>query len=241
MTTQRIIGSLKFIEKVQPALSLPLHRLSCVMSAAPPEAYVVARAVLAQAYASRDCGITYGGEGPPTSMRFEGRMAANVDLAQPAGPQLEAAADANWGDRLVYGMILTYGRGAVIHLTKKIGLLLDSSMESEAVASAKAGESVTYLREVLRALGDLPDGPTPILTDNQANLMVVKDAASASRARHFLRRYTVLQQRVAAHEVSMYKIDDPNQPADFLTKWKLLLSLHLLLSLIRSLICPRSG
>ena len=49
--------------------------------------------------------------------------------------------------------------------------------------------------------------------------MVAKDAASASRARHFLRRYTVLQQRVAAHEVSMYKIDDPNQPADFLTKW----------------------
>ena len=48
--------------------------------------------------------------------------------------------------------------------------------------------------------------------------MVAKDAASASRARHFLRRYTVLQQRVAAHEVSMYKIDDPNQPADFLTK-----------------------
>ena len=96
---------------------------------------------------------------------------------------------------IVYGMILTYGRGAVIHLTKKIGLLLDSSMESEAVASAKAGESVTYLREVLRALGDLPDGPTPILTDNQANLMVAKDAASASRARHFLRRYTVLHQQ----------------------------------------------
>ena len=219
VATQRIIGSLKFVEKVMPKLSMPLHRLSCVMSNSTPEAYVVARAVLADAYSNRECGITYGGEGPDSSTRFDGRMAASVKLAEPAGELLEAAADATWGDRLIYGLILSYGRGAVLHITKKIGLLLDSSMESEAVASAKAAESVTYIREVLRALGDLPDGPTPILTDNQANLMVAKDAASASRARHFLRRYTVLQQRVAAHEVSMYKIDDPNQPADFLTKW----------------------
>ena len=91
--------------------------------------------------------------------------------------------------------------------------------EAEAVATAKAGEQISYAREVLRALGVLPHGPTPILTDNLANMLISRDATSAARARHFLRRYTVLQQRVAAGEVAVFKIDDPNMPADFLTKW----------------------
>ena len=59
----------------------------------------------------------------------------------------------------------------------------------------------------------------PILTDNQANCLVARNATSAARARHFLRRYTVLQQRIGNGEVTVYKIDDPNMPADFLTKW----------------------
>ena len=44
--TQRLIGSLKFIEKLHPSLTLVLHRLSCVMSDPPPEAWVVACAAL---------------------------------------------------------------------------------------------------------------------------------------------------------------------------------------------------
>ena len=52
-----------------------------------------------------------------------------------------------------------------------------------------------------------------------ANCLISRDATSAARARHFLRRYTVLQQRIAAQEVLVYKLDDPNMPADFLTKW----------------------
>ena len=50
-------------------------------------------------------------------------------------------------------------------------------------------------------------------------MQVARDATSAARAHHFLRRYTVLQQRMQTGEVSVFKIDDPNMPADFLTKW----------------------
>ena len=41
----------------------------------------------------------------------------------------------------------------------------------------------------------------------------------AARAKHFLRRYTVLQQRIRGQQCQVFKIDDPNMPADFLTKW----------------------
>jgi hypothetical protein len=219
VTTQRIIGSLKFVEKVMPKLTLPLHRLSCVMSSPPPEALIVAQAALALAYKDRHLGITYGGDGPATAARFKGRLAANILLDEPAGPDLECAADATWCERNLYGLLLTYARGSVLHQTKKIGILTDSSTESEAMGSAKAAEMINCARNVLRAINKLGDEPTPLLTDNQANALIAANATSASRARHFLRRYHVLQQRIASGEVNVYKIDDPNMPADFLTKW----------------------
>jgi len=47
MRTQQLIGSLKFIEQLHPRIALILHRLWCVMSNPPPEAYDIARAALA--------------------------------------------------------------------------------------------------------------------------------------------------------------------------------------------------
>lgn len=106
-----------------------------------------------------------------------------------------------------------------MHCVKKLHLVVDSSMEVECIASSKAGESVAYARECLRVLGESVDEPTIILTDNQANLLVASNATSASKSRHFLRRYWALQQRLAQGECCLTKIEDANMPADFLTKW----------------------
>ena len=146
--TQKLIGSLKFIERLHPRLTLILHRLSCVMAYPPPEAYEVARAALVLVYAERNVGITYGGG---RESRLDGRIAANVDLWQPAPQLLEGHADATWGDRCVYALILTFGGAAVLHSIKKIQMLVDSSMESEAVGTSKAAEAISYAREILRA------------------------------------------------------------------------------------------
>ena len=42
-------------------------------------------------------------------------MQAHIDLTQPAGTKLEAAADATWCERNLYALILTYACGAVFH------------------------------------------------------------------------------------------------------------------------------
>ena len=217
-STQRIIGACKFMEKVNPRLCLPLHRLSCVMSFPPPDAHTVALATLALAYKHRDVGITYGGPGGDDSARLSGVLNSNL-LDEPAPAALESSADATWGDRLLYGLQLTYGRGAVAHMTKKIGLILDSSMEAEGVASSKAGEVDTYAREILRALGVPAQQPTIIMTDNKANLQVANNSSAATRSRHFLRRYWALQQRISRGDVKLVKADDAWMPADYLTKW----------------------
>ena len=212
--TQSIIGSLKFIEKVLPEISVALHRLSCVMSAPPDEAYAVAKGVLYQAYLLRSNGITYGGdsldEDDDEFVGIEGR----------APKCLSASADATWGDgRNLYGVLLTYNRGAILHMTKKIRAIAESSHHSEAIATSKAAEQVTYAREVLRALQEPEQGATTIATDNRANQLVAHDATSAKRARHFLRQYWVLQQRIEAGDIAVRKLPTSLMPADFLTKW----------------------
>ena len=216
--TQRLIGCLKFIEKVHPRLSLVLHRLSCVMSCPPPEAWDVARAALVSVWRHRFVGLTFGGSSSP-SPRLGGDLRAAIDLTEPAPHQLEAHGDATWGDRNLYGLILTYHGAAIYHQTKKIALIVDSSMEAESLASAKAGECVAYAREIFRAFGVPDENPTLISTDNVANQLVASGTGSPSRSRHFLRRYFALKQRIRSGEVVVKHVDDPNMPADFLTKW----------------------
>ena len=114
---------------------------------------------------------------------------------------------------------LTYAGAVVFHVTKKISLILDSSMETEAIASAKAGEQVSYAREILRAFGVAPSGPTFVGTDNLANQKVASGDGSPSRSKHFLRRYWVLKQRIRHGEVNLVHVPDEQMPADFLTKW----------------------
>lgn len=196
-----------------------LHRLSCVMACPPEAAWDVARGALAAVYAERTIGITYGGTPLGTSPRAGGSLAAHINLSKLAPAELESHADATWGDRNVYALILTFGGAAVLHCTKKIALAIDSSMETEAIGSSKAGESVAYAREILRALGVPPSGPTLIGTDNLANQRIASGLGCPSRSKHFLRRYFALKQRVAEGEVELRHVADEDMPADFLTKW----------------------
>ena len=233
VSVQQKIGSLKYIEKVQPKLSLAIHRLSCIMASPPPEAGIIADALIRTAYEDRYTGITYSapteGESShvegrlcahvPDEMRVRGHKAIGITLDSSAGSALEASADATWGDRNVYGLLLTKAGGSVAHMTKKIGIVATSSMENEGIASGRAAELVEHARDIEHALGKPPERPTVVLTDNSANLSVACKTAAASRSKHFLRRYLALQRRVAEGAVTMVKIDDENMPADFLTKW----------------------
>lgn len=217
--TQMVIGSLKFIEKVMPSLTLILHRLSCIMSCPPPEAWNVACAALTEAYERREEGLTYGGVGLAPAHGLAGGLTANIDLSEPAPSELEAHADATWGDRNVYALLLTYAGAAVLHQTKKIALLVDSSMESEAIGSSKAGEAISFTRQILRAFGTPMLTPTFLSTDNLANQKVGSGVGHPTRARHFLRRYYALKQRVTSGELKLIHVNDVEMPADFLTKW----------------------
>ena len=79
--------------------------------------------------------------------------------------------------------------------------------------------STSPTRQVLCALGAAPARPTTILSDNKANVLVASGRAIPSRSRHCLRRYLTFLQRVDAREVEIGHVPDPENPADFMTKW----------------------
>ena len=96
------------------------------------------------------------------------------------------------------------------HNTQKIALIVDSSMEAEAHATAKAASS-----SAMRARCSAPSAshssrprssaPTTLPTSTSAR-------ACPARSRHFL------QQRVANKEIHLRHVMDADMPADFLTK-----------------------
>ena len=213
---QSIIGSIKFIEKVRVDLSLAMHRLSCVMSYPPDGALRVAELVLERAYDGRNKGITYGG------VEEQGLAggAASFNVRGAAPLLLQGVADATWGLSIdLYGVLITMNGGAVFHSTKKINVIMQSSMEAEGFATGKLGETIIYAREIAFALGIDLGGPTRCATDNSSNLQVSSGKGAANRTRHCQRRFLVSRQRVIEGSITLEHVKDEDNPADFLTKW----------------------
>jgi len=241
---QKAVGSLRYVEKTMPRLSLPLHRLSSVMARPPPEASLVVDLCLEYAYDFRYEGLSFGGA--EVSPRIDSRINATFDLEGRAPAELEAAGDATWtagldeagkldlpplstlseGDngveyapRDLYSVLLTWMGASVFHQVKRIGCLVDSSQGAEERASSVAAEKIAYAREISRALGSHQESPTLLATDNLPNGQVAMRRSAAARSKHMLRRYFALMQRIKCGECKLVHVKDEENPSDFLTKW----------------------
>ena len=202
-----------------PAISLALHRISCVMTNPPPEAKKVAQSIVRYAHVHETDGITYGGGGLSNAPTLEGSLYANIDLNKPAPSELSCTADATYGTYDLYAYALTYYGAVVACNVRRIGLEVSCSMHGEAVATDKASQITIVGRTVLTAMGVPPSGPTFIGTDNKSNMLVANKAGSSARSRHFLRLYVMMQQRITRNEIAVGHVPDAQNPSDYLTKW----------------------
>ena len=178
-----------------PAISLPVHRLASVMIAAPPEATAVVDTVLRYLAQHIDDGITYGGGGLCNLPRLQGGLYADFELEKGAPRDLEATADATYGSFELMGNMLTYCGAAVYHKAQRIAVECGSSHEAEALASFKLLDVMLSARNILTALGTPPNGPTFLATDNKAHMLVANNSGSSVRSRHFLKKYTIMQEQ----------------------------------------------
>ena len=208
-------GVLRWIEQDMPGEAKAVHGLSRVASFPPEGALQIALAVLARVYDNRMEGITLG----RVDEAMRATITTSLDMTNAAPEELAALADATWGDDPVYGLILTAFGASIYHTLKRLHLLVDSSTESEAVATGKAGEMVEYAREVFRGLGIDMSAPTVVGTDNRANLLLSSGEGAPTRMRHAIRRFKVFTQRVATGACVLIHTPDNVNAADFLTKY----------------------
>ena len=131
----------------------------------------------------------------------------------------ETQADSTWNVHNVYGLAVFYHGSVLYHCTKRIAITCDSSMQSEAIPTKKGTEIAIYASEVMRAFGAPVCGPVTVATDSQANMLVARNMASASRAKHFVRMYASISEAIADKKVKVVKVSDAQNPTDFLTKW----------------------
>ena len=99
-----------------------------------------------------------------------------------------------------------------------MGLVVDASAWTEAIATGKAGEIAEQAWNIDVGLGIPRDKPIVVVTDNRANAQVGSGLGS-NRARHCLRRYVTFLQRVQSGYVELKHVPDTENPADFLTKF----------------------
>jgi hypothetical protein len=216
---QEIIGALKFPERVMPALTLVLHRLSSIMSDPPPEANAVCDAALIYAWEHRHDGLTYGGLDVSSSPRVTHTHYAVFDMGDGAPTQLEGHADATWGGLDIIGELATFCGAAVHHRARKIHGVTSSSQESEAAATRAISDTIIALRDIAIALKIDMSEPTFIGSDAKGNVLIATEAGTPKQCKHFFRRYTILRQRERDGIHMVRHVSDAENPSDFLTKW----------------------
>jgi hypothetical protein len=221
-------GGIKWIEgSVMPRVSLHTHRLSCVAAcpADPDMAMRCMLSVVAIVYEHKDEGIVLcggGGVKRTGGAGLGGALASNVTLVGGASMDLENVNDATFSHpkgKEIYAICITCYRAVAYHRVRNMQCGVGSTQESEAVALQKGMEATDVATDVLIALGAAPDKPAFVGTDNLANALVGSTWGSATRSRHFLRRYYLCVQRIKAGRAVIGHVPDTENPADFMTKW----------------------
>jgi hypothetical protein len=239
---QRATGSVRFPTQTMPRFEKSARSLSCVAARPPRDSYRVARSVLAEMYKHRREGLTYGGRRARAVARpslhlvhglkhkDDGRDNGHggdsgVTLDAGAPMKLEGHGDATWGvvreEKMddTYGLLITKGGASILSKCKGLGFIPETSMDAEFGATRQLTNSIEYHNAIEVALGNADGQPTLCTTDNKANQLVAGGESSAARSRHALRRYMIIQQRIARGDVVLRHVPDPENPADFLTKW----------------------
>ena len=106
-----------------------------------------------------------------------------------------------------------------MHKLQRLRLLVTGSQQAEVAATEDCGIYAELARERLVAMGNPPNGPIFVGTDNISNALVASTRGSPKKSRHILRRYYSFMQRVKAGDCTINHISDKENPSDFLTKW----------------------
>jgi hypothetical protein len=222
--TRRATGLLQWMSPVRLETKLFVHVLSRVMKAPSDEASDVVYRVALGLMRSAEDGLTFGGA-DRAWLELSGAYKAlpsNVRMADGSPWETVGVYDATWGEphKSVATSIYTVAGAAVDAATVSIPGVPISSAEAEIWAQSWSLARGLYVLGVLRALGMIVPARVPHMGDNSTAVDLAADNASATDARHILRRIAFSQELCDADDGAFapVKVGTDDNASDFMGK-----------------------
>ena len=207
VTYPQIVGSLMYaMMGTRPDLAYTVGVLG--RYAANPKRchWNAAKRVLRYLRGTSSYGLTYEGSKVSLDMDFHG------------------FSDADWsGDsdtsRSTSGFVFISNGAAIGWSSKRQSMVALSTTESEYIGLSLAGQHLMWLRTFFSELGHPQMQPTPLYCDNEAAIILSKDAQFRSRTKHIDRKYHFIRDDIVAKKRAViFHVSTHDQVADIMTK-----------------------
>ena len=116
------------------------------------------------------------------------------------------------------GYLFLLANGAVAWCSKRQGCTTDSTTEAEFVAMAESVKEAIWLRRLLQSLGFPSQVPTPIFSDNQGAIQLVKNPKFHKRTKHIETKYYLIREKYERKEIDVFYIHTKQQIVGLLTE-----------------------
>ena len=116
------------------------------------------------------------------------------------------------------GYLFLLAQGAIAWCSKRQGCTADSTTEAEFVAMAESVKEAIWLRRLLHSLGFPSSDPTPIYSDNQGAIQLVKNPKFHKRTKHIETKYFLIREKYERDQIDVSYVSTKHQLADILTK-----------------------
>ena len=136
---------------------------------------------------------------------------------------LQGFVDSDWGGSLkerrsTSGYAFIFGGGAVSWKSKKQPTVALSTTEAEYMAATQATKEAIWLRRFLQEIGLQQNGPTPIHSDSQGSIALIKNPVHHARTKHIDIQHHFVREKCESEEVEFIYCSTAEMAADVLTK-----------------------
>lgn len=116
------------------------------------------------------------------------------------------------------GYILFVNHGPVFWASRKQASCASSTTEAEYLAASSTTKEIIWHRRLLTSLGKTPLSPTPLFTDNQSALRLIKNPEFHPRTKHIDVQYHVIREAFLVNILLPSFVSSHDQLADIFTK-----------------------
>ena len=233
-------GALIHIAHVHPAICNATSRVCAHMATPTRASYAAAKRILAWLSHRADVGVTFGHVSidgvrglrspkanilPMDPAERDYSLHCMVDSDLPSGVIMPRDADDaapinKASHRAQLGYVIMLGGGCIEAVSRRQHSTAVDVAAAELFAASTAAAVLLLINNVLRFLSfhELGDQPVRIWCDNEAAVLVSKDATSIKRLAYIARRCRFLQELTERGDIRLLNVPGTANPADALTK-----------------------